>query len=247
MLSRITTRTALIAVIAAGLAACTPSGTPLGDSSPTPDATAVLTAALARTSATNLTFMLLADNEAESPKGAYDAASRYATFTQPSGGDTLTMTLGPDDLYLAGLADLKGQTIHAQIAKLATANPISVFADPLAALTMLSGVTEVEASGADGLAGTLDLTTAHGSTAGARAFLAYVLRLAGDRAGKVPFTVKISADGYVTEFSATLPAIDDGKDGAYVTRFADFGAPVTVAIPAGPKVIEAPDSFYSAP
>jgi len=250
MLSRFTVRAAMAAVLAITLTGCTPSangdnGNGTGAGAPSAvDAKAALAAAVSRTTGINLTFVLTGNSASDNLTGGYDAASRFAAFAQAPGAESLSVTVGPDDLYLAGLSDFAGQTVHVDIAKIAANNPLAVFTDALGALTLLSAVVTAESTAANTFAGTLDLTKAQGATAGAQKFVQHLLTGAGDKAGAVKFTAKVDPQGYLTEFSATLPGLDEGRDSGYEVTFADFGKPITNAKPTE-QIMEAPESFYA--
>ena len=88
------------------------------------------------------------------------------------------------------------------------------------------------------------MTKAHGATVGAQKFLAHLLKAGADRSSAVKFTASINQDGYLTEFDATLPGIDNGKDGEYRVNLSGFASPVTLTKPSGSKVIDAPAASY---
>jgi hypothetical protein len=60
----------------------------------------------------------------------------------------------------------------------------------------------------------------------------------------VKFTASVNEQGYLTEFDATLPNIDDGKDSDYDLKLSDFGSTVSISKPTGSNVIEAPAALY---
>ncbi|MEV4140298.1 hypothetical protein AB0J72_50075 [Dactylosporangium sp. NPDC049742] len=205
----------------------------------------MLAAAVAKTAGVNLKVVLAGGTAEESLTGSYDAARKIGSLAQMSGTDRMTIIATPDDLYLSGLSDFKGKTMHLQIAKLDTKSPLAMFADVLTPLTLLTGVKDVSLTAPGSFTGTLDLTKAQGTTSGSRKFLDYVRSAAAARADTVKFTASVNEQGYLAEFDATLPDIDDGKDGEYDLKFSDFGSPVTITKPTGSKVVEAPAAMYS--
>ncbi|MER7280620.1 hypothetical protein ABT369_39885 [Dactylosporangium sp. NPDC000244] len=241
--------TALVATLAGCGAADTAGGSaaPPASSaaSPAPEPATVLAAAVAKTTGINLKAVLAAsDNAEENVMCAYDAQHKIGSITQTSGTDRMTIIATADDVYLSGLSDLGGKTMRMKIAKIDAKSPFAMFTDVLTPLTLLTGVKNVSSTAPGTFTGTLDLTKAQGTTAGSRKFLEYVLAIATDRAGAVKFTASVNEQGYLAEFKATLPHIDDGKDGEYDLKFSDFGSPVTITKPTGSKVVEAPAAMY---
>ncbi|WP_432984608.1 hypothetical protein [Dactylosporangium sp. CA-233914] len=254
MLSRFIVGSVLGTALVATLTGCSAAGTAAGGStavpassaaSPAPEPATVLAAAVAKTTGVNLKVVLAGDKAEENLTGSYDAKQKIGSIAQASGTDRMTIIATPDDLYLAGMSDFKGKTMHLKIAKLDAKSPLAMFADVLAPLTLLTGVKDVSLTAPGSFTGTLDLTKAQGATAGSQKFLDYVLATAADRANTVKFTASVNEQGYLTEFDATLPKIDDGKDGEYDLKFSDFGSPVTITKPTGSKVVEAPAAMYS--
>ena len=253
MLSRIIVGSVLSTALVAALTGCSAAGTAGGSAaepapsaaSPAPKPATVLAAAVAKTAGVNLKMVLAGEKAEDNVTGSYDATHKIGSITQASGTDRMTIIATADDLYLAGLSDFKGKTMHLKIAKLDAKSPLAMFADVLTPVTLLTGVKDVSSTAPGSFAGTLDLTKAQGATAGSRKFLEYVLAAAADRAGAVKFTASVNEQGYLTGFDATLPNIDDGKDGEYDLKFSDFGSPITITKPTGSKVVEAPPAMYS--
>ncbi|GAA3294871.1 hypothetical protein Dvina_41130 [Dactylosporangium vinaceum] len=252
MLSRFIVAAALgitLVASAAGCGAAGPAGGPgaadVSPAAPTgPKPTEVLAAAVTKTTGVSLKLTLAGDTAEENVAGSYDAPHGIGSIAQTAGADRMTVTVTADDLYLAGLSDFNGKTMHLKITKIDAKSPIVMFTDLLAPLTMLSGVTDATATGPGSFAGTLDLTKARSTTAGSKKFLDFVVAAAAAKAVAVRFTATVDAQGYLTGFKATLPAIDEGKDGEYDVTFSDFGAALTLTKPSGSKVIEAPAALY---
>jgi hypothetical protein len=240
--------TALVAALtgcAAADTAAPPAPSVSSAASPAPDGAPALAAAVAKTTGISLKAVLVGDKAEENVTGAYDAKHTIGSITQTSGTDRMTIIATPDDLYVSGLSDLAGKTMRLKITKIAAKNPLAMFTDVLTPLTLLTGVRNVKLTAPGSFTGTLDLTKATGTTAGSRKFLEYVLAFATDRATAVKFTASVNEQGYLAEFNATLPRIDDGKDGEYDLRFSDFGSPITITKPTGAKVVDAPAAMYS--
>ncbi|MFI5910979.1 hypothetical protein [Dactylosporangium sp. NPDC051541] len=255
MLSRSIVGPLLGATLLALLAGCSVTGgaddTPPAAStspagSPPPKATALLAAAVTKTTGVSLKLVLDGGTADEDVSGSYDATHKIGTIAQTTGTDKMTVTVTPDDLYLAGLSDFKGKTMHLKITKLDPKSPLAVFADLLTPLTLLTGVKDAKATAPNTFSGTLDLTKAQATATGAKKFLESVVTIAAAKASAVKFTAAVNAEGYLTDFTATLPGIDDGKDGDYTVKFSDFGAKVSLTKPTGSKVVEAPSAMYTA-
>ncbi|GGM12144.1 hypothetical protein ACFFX1_26165 [Dactylosporangium sucinum] len=253
MLSRFIVGSVLATALVATLTGCSAGGSGDGSAaapassaaSPAPEPATVLAAAVAKTAGVNLKVVLAGDKAEEDMTGSYDATHKIGSIAQASGTDRMTIIATPDDLYLAGLSDFKGKTMHLKIAKLDAKSPLAMFTDVVTPLTLLTGVKDVKLTAPGSFTGTLDLTKAQGATAGARKFLDYVLAAAANRANAVKFTASVNEQGYLAEFNTTLPNIADGKDGEYNLKLSDFGSPITITKPTGSKVVEAPAAMYS--
>jgi hypothetical protein len=246
MLHRIAAGAAL-AVLAISLAGCTTTPTPAATASPSPsaDPAKALAAAVAKTTGINLKVVLAGDTPEEDVIGSYDAAHKIASLAQRSGKEALRIVVTTDEMYLGGLPDFRGKTVRLRIAKLHPDSPLVVFAAVTSPLTLLTAVTGVEATGPTSFSGTLDLTRAQSTLTGARKFLEHAVKAGGTKAKAVAFTASVNGDGYLTEFDATLPGIDEGKDADYLVKLSDFGAPVSVRRPTGKSVVEAPAAMYA--
>jgi hypothetical protein len=251
MLSRFIAGTVLGTALLTTLTGCTASGNTgapaaaSGSPSPSPKPAAVLAAAVTKTTGVSLKVVLAGDTADENLTGSYDGTHNIGSISQVSGSDRMTITVTADDLYLSGLSDFKGKTMHLKIAKLSAKSPLAMFTDVLTPLTLLTAATEVTSTAPTSFTGTLDLTNVHGATAGSQKFLDHVVAAAAGRANAVKFTASVNEQGYLTEFDATLPNIDNGKDSDYDLKFSDFGSTVSVTKPTGSNVIEAPAALYS--
>jgi hypothetical protein len=229
----------------AGCGSSQPVAAPSTPASPAVPPAQLLAAAVAKTRQVSLAMVLAGDTASENVTGTYDAAHKLAALAQGTGGDRLKILVSADEMYLSGLSDFAGKTMRLHIAKLATSNPIALFADPLAPFTLLDAATGVQATSPTAFAGKLDVAKAQGATIGSRKFLAFLLKLGGTRTGSVDFVASVDAQGYLTAFKATFPGINDGKDGEYDVALSDFGKPVTNKKPTGRSVIEAPAQMYA--
>src|SRR5262249_40577175 len=166
MLPRSVVAAVLGTALVAALTGCSIAGntaTPAGSSSsaaPRPES--VLAAAGGKTTRGSLKVILTGAAADENLTGSYDATHKIGSIAQVSGTDRMSIVVTADDMYLAGLSDFKGKTMRLRIAKLSPKSPLAMFADALAPLTLLSGVTEVSASAPTSFTGTLDLAKAHG-------------------------------------------------------------------------------------
>jgi hypothetical protein len=75
--------------------------------------------------------------------------------------------------------------------------------------------------------------------------VARFLGAAAERAGAVPFVAQLDEEGRLQTFRATFPKADLGRDLQYEFTVVDVGGPVTVNLPSGPTVIDAPSSVYA--
>lgn len=246
MIRRLAVGAALAAALTLSLGACTNSADATDHDSSAPSAGEKLAAAVTKTSGVSMKIVLAGDRPEENLQGSYDGATKMASFTQTSDGETMNVFVAPDDLYLSGLTDLAGKTMRMQISKLPTNNAMALFADPVAPLTLLPAATEVASSGSGGYTGTIDLARVAASTTGATKFLEYVKGAAGEKASAITFTATVDGQGYLTTFKATFPGLDDGKDSQYDLTLSEFGTTVSLTRPAGENVIDAPDTAYQA-
>src|SRR5687767_7154813 len=139
MLSRFIVGSVLGTALVVTLTGCSGAGTADGSApapassaaSPTPEPATVLAAAVVKTTGVSLKVVLAGDKAEENATGSYDATRNIGSVTQASGTDRMTITVTPDDMYLAGLSAFKGKTMHLKIAKLDAKSPLAVFADIL--------------------------------------------------------------------------------------------------------------------
>ncbi|MBO0871435.1 MAG: hypothetical protein J2P15_23015, partial [Micromonosporaceae bacterium] len=171
--------------------------------------------------------------------------SKIAGISSTSDGGQLKIVLTATDMYLSGPATFQGKTLRARLTKLHDNTPDDLFADILVPLHILGSATNVQATAPTTFAGKLDLTKISTTAIGTRKFLDYVIRAGGDKVKSLDFNATVDGSGYLAQFQATLPAIDNGKDADYRVDFSDFGKPVTVKTPTA-NVVEAPASFYTA-
>jgi hypothetical protein len=206
----------------------------------------VLSAAVAKTAAVDLTFILDGGPGQPDITGTYDADSRIAFSSQTENGEQTTFTADGDSLYLAGPSDLNGLAVRLHAKRLAPTNLLALFADPFGPATLLSGITSAALHGTTDFEGSIDLAKITATNDGAAALYTCVNAAAGARADDVPFTASINADGYLVSLDLTLPNIDHGSDEKYTVTLADFGKDQSNAVPTGDSVVEAPDTAYTA-
>jgi hypothetical protein len=251
MFRKITTGVALSAALLLPLAACSSSSDKGGDAgskaaaSPSPSPSAkpaeTLAAAVTKTKGVNVRYKL--GDATDNMAGAFDVAKKAGSMDGASDGEKMQLVVTENDLYISGLSDLQGNTVHMLIAKIPADHDMTVMTDPLAALAMLTGAVTVTSPSADLFQGTLDLNKATAATPGAKKVIESVIKAGGAKASAVPFNAKVDAQGYLSEFGATLPGIDAGKDVLYNLTLSDFASAVTVTVPTS-KVVEAPDAAY---
>jgi hypothetical protein len=249
MLRRAAIGVALGATLIMPLTACgsTPAPTstaasPAPTTLPTPDAGDVLTAAVTKTTGVNLKVDL-SDSSGDHYTGGYDGTNKVGALEQVGGGLKITVT--PEEYYVSGIKQLKGMTWRLKIAKLRDESNQSVMTDILAPLTLLSQATGVQQNSPGTFTGHIDASLAKGAGAGTQKFLDHVNKSGGANAQTLIFTATVDSQGYLSSFKTTFPAfLGEGKDLDYELKLSDFGSPVNVVVPAGAKVVDAPDSAY---
>jgi hypothetical protein len=250
MSRRLAIRAVLAGTLASALAGCssaptaTATPTPPPGALPTPDPGDVLAAAVAKTTGVDLKVELT-DSAGDHYTGSFDGIHKVGTLTQAPGGTGIRITVTPEDYYLSGLKTLKGQTWHLKIAELRDDSRQTIFTDILAPITLLNEATGVQSSDPGTFTGHVDASLLRGTTSGARKFLAHVNKSGSTNAQTLIFTATVSAQGYLTSFKTTFPALIDDKDVDYELKLSGFGTAAGVVIPTGGKVIEAPARAYA--
>ncbi|GAA1815805.1 hypothetical protein HC028_09855 [Planosporangium flavigriseum] len=248
MLRKLATGAALSAALLLPLAACSSTKDTAADSapkataSPSPKPAEVLAAAVTKTKGVNVKFTM--GDATDKGTGVYDAAKKIGSLEGQSKGEKFTLVVTETDLYMSGPSDLQGNTLHMLIAKMPAGSELLAITDPLGVLSLLSGVSTVTSPSPNFFQGTLDLNKVTATTPGAKALVASGIKDAGANATAVQFNAKATPEGYLSEFSTTMPAGADGKSDVFNLTLSDFAAPVTVTIPTS-KVIEAPDAVYN--
>jgi len=190
----------------------------------------------------NLRFSLGTPNDRE--EGRYDAASGLASLRRTRDGRRLeTITAGPE-LYLLGVAP-DGSVLRVDVARLPDSHGLVPLADPLAALRLITGVTEVQRT-SDGYSGRIDLTRVDpGPSPATQRIVARFLGAAAERAGSVPFTARVDAQGRLEYFRATFPRPEPAQGLEYEFTVLEVGGTASVGRPAGPQVVDAPSGVYA--
>lgn len=219
-------------------------GSPAGPSpspSPSVDAAALLDAAVAKTTGVNVTVVL--DDEIT---GAYDAKGKIASLSDKggSGEDPMEIVVTADELYLR-VGGPKEITLRMKVAKMPADHGLAMLLDPVAPLTLLTGVTEVTSAGEAGwFTGTLDPTKVRpGTTPASRRSVEWWV--AQTKGKSISFTAAIDDQGYLSQFVARFTDADD-KETRYSLVLSNFGGAVSVAKPTGPTVVNAPAESYQA-
>ncbi|HEV7900044.1 MAG TPA: hypothetical protein VGP31_19600 [Planosporangium sp.] len=247
MFRKLATGVALSAALLLPLTACNPGTDKAGGTvskptaSPSPKPAELLTAAVAKTKSVNVKFKL--GDDKENMSGGYDVTKKMGSVEGDAGGERMQLVVTENDLYMSGLKDLGGKTLHMVVSKLPGEHGLTIIMDPVLALALIGGAATVESPSPNFFQGTLDLNKVAAATPGGKKMIESAVKAAGAKANAVPFNAKVDAQGYVTEFSTTLPGADAGKDMLYNLTLSDFGAPVTVAVPTA-KIIEAPAESY---
>ena len=109
--------------------------------------------------------------------------------------------------------------------------------DALAVAGLLTSVTNVTATDATHLSGTVDLTAATGISSPDSSDLSK----AGDAAKTVPFTVTLDDQGRITDIKVTPSAAELAEE----FTFSNYGSPTAITAPPAANVIPAPAAIYS--
>jgi hypothetical protein len=165
--------------------------------------------------------------------------------TGPNASLTVKTLLAGQDLYLQIPGITKtGTWTHVDVARLPEGANVGLRPgqlDPVNTSKLLSSATDVQATGGNSYAGTLDLTKAVG--------LAGVSQVTIDQSGaqaqKVPFTAGLDDQGRLAELTIQIPAVNGQAAQPLNVLYTDYGVPVTVTKPAAAEVTEAPDSVYT--
>lgn len=244
----------LTLTMVAALAGCTPGSSPdqstSASASAVPSASAsaslnpgeVLLPAAAELTGKSLRFWLGRPNDRV--EGWYDAGSGLASLRQTRDGKRLETITAGAELYLLGVAP-GGAILRVELARLPDSHGLVPLADPIAALRLITGVTQVQRT-ADGFEGRIDLTRVDpGPSPATQRIVAKFLGSAAGQGGAVPFTAKVDQQGRLTMFRATFPGADLGRDLEYEFTVVEVGGPVTVARPTGATVVDAPAGVYA--
>jgi hypothetical protein len=218
----------------------TPTATP--SATPAPAPADILTAAVTKTAGVSYRVTFTGASPDQSAPGSFDATHHISTMKFDA--DTVVVT--PTAIYLSGDPRLKGKAIRYDLTKLAATNALAGICDTQPVMTLLSAAVKITSNGPGRFAGTLDLTQGQASTTGAQKFLAHVTQAAGPKAHSITFTASVNPEGYVIEFDATLPGLDNGQDTDYHALLSGFGAKITNVQPKASSVIDAPPSAYTA-
>jgi hypothetical protein len=246
MFRKLATGVALSAALLMPLAACGSSADKSGGpakpaASPSPKPAELLSAAVTKTKAVNVSFNL--DGGDEDTTGAYDVTKKMGTVDLTNAGEQMHLVVAEKDLYMLDVKDLGGKNLHMVVAKFPAEHGMLIVADPAVALAMLEGAVTVTSPTPNSFQGTIDLAKVKAATPGGTKMLEGLIKAGGAKANAVEFTAKVDAQGYVAEFNTRFPGADQGKDMLYNITFSNFGAPVTVTVPTA-KLVEAPAASY---
>jgi hypothetical protein len=114
--------------------------------------------------------------------------------------------------------------------------------DPVNTANLLGSTTDVQATGANTYAGTVDLTKA----VGLAGISQVTIDSYGTTAKNVPFTAGLDGQGRLTELTINLPAVGETQAQPIKVLYTDYGTPVDAPRPAAAQITEAQDSIYQA-
>ncbi|MER7008149.1 hypothetical protein ABT297_34590 [Dactylosporangium sp. NPDC000555] len=145
---------------------------------------------------------------------------------------------------LPGMQQLNGKTwMHVDRTKVKDDGSVIVKigeADLLDLKSLLQSAQSVQPAGDHKYSGTLDLAKGENSPMTDEA----VVKALGEKAGSVPFTATLDADGHFTELLIDVPAAGDKKAHQLKLTLSKYGTATVPAKPTGKAVIEAPAKAY---
>lgn len=239
---------ALVASLAF-LAGCTSGSAPSAGSSPSPTAQPAdeLGAAILKLGTT--THKYTVDLQDTDIVGLVDPAADAVKITLEStataGKVTADLVAVGTDLYarIAGLnvSGLDGtKWLHLDGTRVRSLHMfgISSLTDPVGVLTLTSAVKDVRKTGERTYQGRFDLTKA------ASGVTDEDIKELADKARDIPFEATLDAQGNLTGFTFTVPAVGSRQERRIALAISDHGVPVDVAKPPAAQVVEAPEALY---
>ncbi|WP_229071347.1 hypothetical protein [Actinoplanes sp. DH11] len=114
--------------------------------------------------------------------------------------------------------------------------------DPVDTTKLLTSTTDVQSTGSNAYAGTVDLTAA----AGIAGLDRVTIDGYGSAAQRVPFTATVDAQGRLATMTLRLPEVNGQRIAPIEVRYSDWGRTVDAVQPPAASVVEAPDNVYGA-
>ncbi|MFY1633868.1 hypothetical protein ACN27F_11405 [Solwaraspora sp. WMMB335] len=224
------------------------AGTEAGAASDQDDAREALTAAAAKlnedTVRVAMTLAMGADGSMEAT-GAMDPANRRGRFEIHVAVDgelmKIEMIMLEQDMYLqlAGdeMAELADVWMHIDRSKLPEGSSFDMMPqdDPAGAEDMVRDLIDIEWTGDDTLAGTIDMTKS--PTADPE-----MIDALGEGADSVPFTATLDDEGRLVEMIIETSSLAS-EMGDMETRYSGFGEPVDVQAPTDGEIMPLPDAM----
>jgi hypothetical protein len=214
--------------------------------SPTPAAADLLKAAVTKSSGKNFKFTVPSwDGSGPGDMtGSYEAATKNFMGDSTSEGETVHYVIASDTMYMSGIKEMGDVVLRLQLVKLPdTADPAPM--DPLLDLALLSGAVKVESKEAGSFSGTIDASKATATDYMTTRTLKYLNSQAATVPSALAFTATVDANGYISTIKIDLPKYNAGKDAQIVMKLSDYEAAVTIAIPSGANVVDAPAEAYA--
>ncbi|MEU2611105.1 hypothetical protein ABZ570_05865 [Micromonospora sp. NPDC007271] len=149
------------------------------------------------------------------------------------------LVIGADAfLKLSGLSGAPKKWLHLDATKLGADGQLSLMpdGDPGGARKMISAVAEVEKTGEHSFTGTVDYRKVKPNGK---------LQQLGDKAAAIPFTARTDDQGRLIELALDMSDVQPAA-GQLVTRYTDFGTPVTLSKPSAADTQEAPEELIKA-
>jgi hypothetical protein len=214
-----------------------PAAAPVND----PAAQQKLVAGAAKLAESTFT-MKMSMGEQLDAQGAVDPKAGKAQMSMSMGPDTkVEVVRSADTAYLkfgGTLSKVAGDSwLRVDASKLRSGGQFSLGTpdDPAGAESMLKAATVVTADGANGFKGSFDV-------AKAPTFTEQTRQLFAGKSTVVPFSAKVDDQGRLVELAIEMGTLMPTA-GTMKSSYADFGAPVTVKVPAQSQVKELPSSL----
>lgn len=180
--------------------------------------------------------------------GSFDAKAQRGDMSMelgPAGG--MSMRQVGNDLYVKVTGSMAGaidgasakKWMHIDLSQVSETSSLNIKNnDPRVTAKLLTSAMQVKKTGERSFSGTVDLTKS--PTYNAQASKGFAGKMKA-----VPFTAEVDAEGRLEELTFDMEDVAPGA-GEMITRYSDFGVPVSVQAPPAAQVVEMPPAFAKA-